>query len=397
MILTLSTDAQSLLRKCPIFKTNLLPLLLQTISQIEDSSSFLEDLQDTTLSLTSVPGTAQDVFAKLVPEIGVKFLLPVYSPLIKIALSTGEWKTIYAGLMVLGSLAEGMKEYYSSEMESVMSMLIPIMDCDHYLVEYSLMTAIALLCTEFTPQLQNKYHTNILPYLLKKMQSPYRKIQLRAISTLINFSRDLVGQDSTNILDPYLSSLLPSIQGLLQVSLSSICYPLQEELLSLLSNLSLLLPPASSSPFYQLFMPSLKTLLLSPISSENVQQVNIRALTIECIGYLASSLKDPILLRTDIESIMVFLTNLESTLPNDDPQRQAILGCYLRFAEALGTDFAVYLEKVFPSIIKAAEITVDFSLQDEVILSLIYLKIIQFSLGKGANREKRKKNHSGFD
>ena len=64
---------------------------------------------------------------------------------------------------------------------------------------------------------------------------------------------------------------------------------------------------------------------------------------------------------------MNFLINLHNNgLNDDDPHIQAIFSVYTQFASCLKSDFAQYLNLVFDKIIKAADIHVDMSLQDNV-------------------------------
>ena len=58
-------------------------------------------------------------------------------------------------------------------------------------VQYALLTVLAILCSEFSPVIQNTHHHLILQLIVSQMNSANKKIELRAISSLINFIRDL--------------------------------------------------------------------------------------------------------------------------------------------------------------------------------------------------------------
>lgn len=151
MILSLSTESKSLLRKSDVFKKRVLVIFMQVIMEIEDNNeNWDKDFQENNISSNTVSATAQDVLAKIVPELGVKFLLPIFTPMIKETLNSDDWKANYAGLMVLGYLAEGMEESFPDELDNIVNILLNCMNKTNNRVEYALLTAIALLCSEFT-------------------------------------------------------------------------------------------------------------------------------------------------------------------------------------------------------------------------------------------------------
>lgn len=149
-------------------------------------------------------------------------------------------------------------------------------------------------------------------------------------------------------------------------SLAENCYPLQEEILNVLSIVAVAIGENFSN-YYNVFMPGLKDLLMN-IPMTNQKQITIRTLTIECIGFLVSSIKNnTALFVEDLNSIMKFLIDLQtsSQLAADDPHHQAIISVYSQFSTCLREQFAVFLPTVMGNVLNALDINVDFHLQDE--------------------------------
>ena len=152
IILSLCLNNQSLIRKSEAFKTRTIPAFLHVMIETEDVSieEWKKDLEENCISQKNPSSTAQEILGKVAPELGVKFLFPNFMPYIKETLGSENWHHQYAGLMAIGLLAEGSAEHFKSELDSLMNLLIPLMKQSNPRVIYALLTALALLCSEFT-------------------------------------------------------------------------------------------------------------------------------------------------------------------------------------------------------------------------------------------------------
>jgi len=168
--------------------------------------------------------------------------------------------------------------------------------------------------------------TAILP--LMTSEETHIKIKTRAISTMINFSRELLNhEEEKNLLNMYADNLANILVNLFQLGISKEYYPLIEEVLSVLSIWAELLGDKFST-YYGTFMPGLKN-LLSTLGTDNTEQINLRTLTISTIGHLMASFKEnyePI--SGDLTEVMGALINLQNNLAEDDAQHKAIIEVY---------------------------------------------------------------------
>lgn len=174
-------------------------------------------------------------------------------------------------------------------------------------------------------------------------------------------------EEESKIMLIYSDDLMSCLMSLFSKSLSETCYPLQEEILNVLSMIAVVIGENFSN-YYNVFMPGLKQLLMT-LPNNTPKQVSIRTLTIECIGFLVSSIKNnTALFIEDLNLIMKFLIDLQqgTQLTQDDPHHQAIISVYAQFSSCLKEDFSTFLPAIYPHVLKALDIHVDFHLQDEM-------------------------------
>lgn len=123
--------------------------------------------------------------------------MPITANLIKTCLSnTNDWKQRQAGYMVLGLIAEACKESMSKNMEEAMKMAATGLMDPHVRVRYAGLSCTALLLTELSPKAQRKFHAELVPALIKMMNSEeLLKMKTQAVSTMINFVRGFINDD----------------------------------------------------------------------------------------------------------------------------------------------------------------------------------------------------------
>ena len=173
-------------------------------------------------------------------------------------------------------------------------------------------------------------------------------------------------EEESKVLLHYTDELMLCLMTLFTKSLEENCYPLQEEILNVLSMVAVVIGDNFSN-YYNVFMPGLKQLLMS-LPGTTPKQITIRTLTIECIGFLVSSIKNNTsLFVEDLNLIMKFLMDLQvsNQLSHDDPHHQAIISVYAQFSTCLKEQFATFLPNIMGNVLQALDIHVDFNLQDE--------------------------------
>ena len=189
---TISSTNDVVVRKSEAFKKKSIPAIMKVLCQLEDLSfeEWNQELEENVVSKNDPQSQAQDSLSQFSGSLGSKFMLLNCFPFIKEMIVSNEWKVKYSGLMALGVLAEGSSKYFKNDLDSIMSMVLPCFDHPEPRVIYATLSAVALLCDEFTPTLQQKYHEIIMANIIKYMKYENSiKVQCRAVSSIINFCK----------------------------------------------------------------------------------------------------------------------------------------------------------------------------------------------------------------
>ena len=147
---------------------------------------------------------------------------------------------------------------------------------------------------------QQKYHGELVPALLSIIEKESNiKIQTRAISCMINFTQGLIVEDeneinetqkSGEILSAYADTLFSLLHANLKKGIQMKYEPMQEEVMNLL-NVSATIIEDQFSKYFGEFMP-LMCEILDNVDSKSVEHMQLRARTIESIGYMISAIQD---------------------------------------------------------------------------------------------------------
>ncbi|EGR27812.1 kap beta 3 protein, putative [Ichthyophthirius multifiliis] len=113
-------------------------------------------------------------------------------------------------------------------------------------------------------------------------------------------------------------------------------------------------------------MPGLQN-LLSTVPRDTIQQISLRVHTIECIGYLLTSIKDnKELFQKDSTVIMNSLIGMQKQFSQekDDLHHPPILIVYGQIAEAMQGDFSHYLPLVFPYVFQGLTLSIEAKIDE---------------------------------
>ena len=159
---------------------------------------------------------------------------------------------------------------------------------------------------------------------------PLLKMKTHAVSTTINFVKGLLEGDeeeeenstaNSKIMESYQVTLFEYIVALLGKALSENYEPLQEEVMSLLSVVASLIEGAFSSYFNNLI--PLMMQILNNVGTANMQQMTLRARTIEAMGYMIEAVAESPEKNTFTPAVLeitkILGGLLGSGLTNDDP------------------------------------------------------------------------------
>ncbi len=368
-LVSLATTNSAAIKKSAKFINMTIPTLFAIIAeQPDDLTEWLRSEDNHELSSQSVQATCIENFSRLNEALGSKFMLQNTIKLAFMSISSGSWKEKYAGLMALAMLFEGSKKHFESELRNFIELLVPTLSFANPKVLYASMTCIALLTSEFSPELQTEFHASILPPVIHILQAaPEDKLKLRAISCMINFFRELleVDEEDREFLDKYTEPVMESLISLFELSLQKGQMAIVEEIVSLISILAAIRAEKFSA-YYTRLMPGLKSIVFNTPNDTEANN-KVRALTISTLGYvLASHRANPQAIEADIVEIIQYLVGLQKTLAADDGQHKSILEVYEVMVGALKEKFLPFIEPVIEQTIQCAKRDINFVVEDHL-------------------------------
>lgn len=368
-IVGVCTKHSQTMKKSNIFVNKTLQVLINVIAeQPDDLTEWLQSEDAHELSSNNVHAAAVDAYSGLNEGMGSKFMLQKTIKLAYSSVQSDNWKQKYAGLMSLAMLFEGCKKHFEDELPNFLQLLVPTLQFANPKVLYASMTCIALLTTEFSPELQTDHHAVILPAVIHILQkAPEVKLRLRAVSMLINFFRELLEceDEEKEFLNQYITPVMESLIELFEQSVAHSQMAMLEEVVSLISIMAAI-SEEKFAPFYSKMMPGLKGLVMNT-PNDNESNNKLRTLSISTLGYvIASHRSNPSEIEGDIIQIMEYLVGLQKSLADDDSQHKAILEVYEVLVGALKEKFLPFMEPVVEQTLQCAKRDIKFVVEDHL-------------------------------
>ncbi|XP_062076542.1 uncharacterized protein LOC133812415 [Humulus lupulus] len=344
--------APGMMRKLPQFISRLFAILMRMLLDIEDDPAWHSaETEDEDAGETSNYSVGQECLDRLSISLGGNTIVPVASEQLSAYLAAPEWQNHHAALIALAQIAEGCQKVMIKNLEQVVAMVLNSFQDPHPRVRWAAINAIGQLSTDLGPDLQVKYHPQVLPALAAAMddfQNP--RVQAHAASAVLNFSENC----TPDILTPYLDGIVSKLLVLLQNGKQMV----QEGALTALASV------ADSSQehfqkYYDAVMPYLKTILLNATDKSNRM---LRAKSMECISLVGMAVgKDKF--RDDAKQVMDVLMSLQgSQLETDDPTTSYMLQAWARLCKCLGQDFLPYMSVVMPPLLQSAQLKPDVTI-----------------------------------
>ncbi|KAF5471346.1 hypothetical protein F2P56_011788 [Juglans regia] len=344
--------APGMMRKLPQFISRLFSILMKMLLDIEDDPAWHSaESEEEDAGETSNYGVSQECLDRLSISLGGNTIVPVASEQLPAYLAAPEWQKHHAALIALAQIAEGCSKVMLKNLDHVVAMVLNSFQDPHPRVRWAAINAIGQLSTDLGPDLQVRYHAQVLPALAAAMddfQNP--RVQAHAASAVLNFSENC----TPDILTPYLDGIVSKLLVLLQNGKQMV----QEGALTALASV------ADSSQehfqkYYDAVMPYLKAILVNATDKSNRM---LRAKSMECISLVGMAVgKDKF--RDDAKQVMEVLMSLQgSQLETDDPTTSYMLQAWARLCKCLGQDFLPYMNVVMPPLLQSAQLKPDVTI-----------------------------------
>ena len=266
----------------------------------DDLETWAETIEEDEGVGNDAHSAAVSAINRLSLEMKEKFTLEACGPLIEACIGHADWKNRQAGYLTFGLIAEACKDHMKKSIDQAMQTACKGIQDEHPRVRHAGLSCLALILTELSPQAQTKFHAELVPVLISIMKDEkILKIQSHAVSCMINFTSGPIQQDeneieettkSSEFMSGYADQLYQTLTDLLKKAIHEKYEPLQEEVMNLL-NISANLLEEQFSKYFNTFLP-LMIEILDNVEGKTVQQMNLRARTIESIGFMISAVSD---------------------------------------------------------------------------------------------------------
>ncbi len=197
------------------------------------------------------------------------------------------------------------------------------------------------------------------------------RLQLHASRTIVNYFQskfemsgkilisnlDIVdNEEDCKLALPYADQLLSTLKNLFQKSLGLNTDVLLEDVLNALSMLCSVFD-LEFAKYSNDFLPGLKQ-LLDTIPNTDEKHTNIRLNTIECMGFIITSMRNLDGFATEVDQMMEYFVNHQNRIAKDDPEQACIMDVYTQISSHMNEGFAKYMPHIFEDILKAYDIEV---------------------------------------
>ncbi|KAI8903813.1 armadillo-type protein [Gorgonomyces haynaldii] len=347
LLLTLTENAPGLMRKYQPFGPTVIPIILEWMSELEDEPEWYnrdnsdDDDQDTNET------AGEQAMDRLAIYLGGKIVLPVAFSHIPALVASPEWQRRHAGLRCISAIGEGCHKLMEAELEKVINVVIPHLRDPHPRVRHAACNAIGQMCTDFAPNIQNRFHERILANLIPVMDDPqYLRVASYGAAAMVNFS-----ENAREIIAPYLESIIPKLLNLMNTGKVFA----QEQSITTLATVADS-AGAEFSKYYSSIMPVLLNFL------QNARDKELRSLrgkTLECASLVALAVGKDVFQQHAHQFIHLLQETQQSVTDPDDPQSSYLLSAWARVCKVLGTEFAPYLDVILPPLVASAQLKPD--------------------------------------
>lgn len=356
-LLTLTEVKPAMLRKFPKFVETVVPVVIGMMLELEDDPDWHtgndqdDDDHDPENSNSDMGEEALD---RLALSLGGTVLVPFLFQILPGLMSHADWQHRHTALMCISIAGEGCHKQLLPHLESIIRSVLPFFQDPHPRVRWAACNTAGQMSTDFTPQLQNKFHAQVLPALIGLMDDAANpRVQSHAASAVINFCEGC----TPDILAPYLDSLLRKLFSLLQIRKVLV----MEQAITAIAAVA----DCAANVFvnyYDTFMPLLRDILTNFNGKE---YRTLRGKTMECISLIGGAVGKEKFYQDAKDVMELMMRTQSSQLDPDDPQISFLLQSWARICRCMGPDFVPYLGYVMPPLLQSASINPDINVVEE--------------------------------
>lgn len=354
LLLTLAECAPSLIKKVPDFASNLVPLALEMMTELEDDQEWYtaDDLEEEDPEENHVIG--EHAMDRLARALGGKAMLPVcFTYIPRMLASKEDWKPRHAALMALSAIAEGCSRIMRAELGKIIQMILPFLKDPHARVRYAACNAIGQMATDFAGDIQKNHHVVILTNLIPVMDdAPFPRVRAHAAAALVNFCEAA----EKRTLEPYLDAIFERLLSLLNTGTTYV----QEQAITTIATVA-----DSAEERFVKYYSGIMPLLMDVLRQATSRDYRLlRGKAMECASLIALAVGKEVFAPHAQEFVNLLVQTQAGVTEADDPQVSYLLASWARICKVLGQDFVPYLDIVMPPLLASAQLKPDLAVVD---------------------------------
>jgi len=315
-----------------------------------------EDEDDVDEELQGFFEQGLEALDRLAVAIGGAKMLPAAFSFIPDFIADKDWRYRMCALYCISQIGEGSYKVMKKHLAGVVGLITPLLRDDFVRVRWVAINCIGQLSTDLGPAIQKQFHDTILPALISAMdttQEPSMRVSVHAAAATINFCEHA----SEELLTPYLPHLLQRLAHLLQQPHKQA----NEQAITTVAAIAIAVGE-HFIPYYQEFMPFLKSLLAK--SAGDASMAKIRGKAMECISLIGVAVGAEKFREDAKETMQLIFSMQEQELPPDDPQLSYLHQACGRICRVLKSEFVPYLPAILPSLLRSVAIKPDVRVED---------------------------------
>eukprot|EP00331_Platyophrya_macrostoma_P022094 CAMPEP_0176443770 /NCGR_PEP_ID=MMETSP0127-20121128/22638_1 /TAXON_ID=938130 /ORGANISM="Platyophrya macrostoma, Strain WH" /LENGTH=1003 /DNA_ID=CAMNT_0017829097 /DNA_START=385 /DNA_END=3396 /DNA_ORIENTATION=+ len=308
---------------------------------INPKEGFLEDILDD--SDNAGVKFSCHIIDRLICWVGVNPTLVILSTMVQTMMGSPNWRFKFAALMALSQVGEYVGEL--EELGPIVALVIKFLNDDHPKIRFAACHVIGQLSDDCEPHFQSKYHQDVIPALLGKLNDEAPRVLSHALAALTNFLEGMPKDYVKEYLELVLNELFPFTQKGISI--------VRENALSAIAAAA-----EAAGPFYAPYFDKTVPIIYNVLKTHTQPEYKqLRGQCIECItlmGYSAGKEQFKKYAQ-DIIEILAEIQKNDISSDSLDPQRCYLLSGWQRICMIMEEDFVPYLELVLPNLFKIVE------------------------------------------
>lgn len=276
---------------------------------------------------------------RLIAHVGSQVMLKQLSEAVAKMLASGDWKMIHAAIMALSQVGEYMENI--ADIEPILNTIKTHIDHENPRIRYACLHCLGQLSDDMSPDIEEKYHAQIIPMFMSRIDDPVPRVLSHSFAGLTNFLEHCPNDEVVKILEHLYARLIHHLQNG-----SSF---VKENALAALSALS-----EGAGPAFAAYYPQTMNYMIEILRGYTKKEYKqIRGQSIECITIMSATMgKEHFAQFQDVvveEMLKVQKNDIDSEA--EDPQKNYLLSGWQRILVIVGDDFSKYVDAIFPSLL----------------------------------------------